>query len=63
MFTRRQALMGAAAAAMLAAMPPLSAAATEAEIANLPLDVALDLDIYPGDADRIAHDAVYGKAA
>lgn len=36
---------------------------TRDEIANLPLDVALDLDIYPGDADRIAHDAVYGKAA
>ncbi|HOZ34006.1 MAG TPA: hypothetical protein PLM52_14100 [Tabrizicola sp.] len=36
---------------------------TRDEIANLPLDVALDLGIYPGDADRIAHDAVYGKAA
>jgi hypothetical protein len=36
---------------------------TRDEIANLPLDVALDLNIYPGDADRIARDAVYGKAA
>lgn len=33
---------------------------TRNEIANLPLDVALDLDIYPGDADRIARQAVYG---
>ena len=36
---------------------------TRDEIANLPLDMALDLDIYPGDADRIAREAVYGKAA
>lgn len=36
---------------------------TRAEIANLPLDIALDLDIYPGDADRIARKAVYGTAA
>ena len=36
MFTRRQALMGAAAAAMLAGMPPMTAAASEAEIAALP---------------------------
>jgi hypothetical protein len=36
---------------------------TRAEIANLPLDVALDLDLHPGDAHRIARDAVYGKAA
>jgi hypothetical protein len=36
---------------------------TRDEIAKLPLDVALDLDIYPGDAERIAYDAVYGKAA
>lgn len=36
---------------------------TRAEIANLPLDVALDLDIFPGDADSIARRAVYGKAA
>ena len=33
---------------------------TRREIARLPLDVALDLDIYPGDADRIARQAVYG---
>ena len=36
---------------------------TRDEIANLPLDVALDLDIFPEDADRIARQAVYGKAA
>ncbi|MDO8884910.1 MAG: hypothetical protein U0934_20420 [Pseudotabrizicola sp.] len=36
---------------------------TRDEIANLPLDVALDLDLYPGDADRIARHAVYGQAA
>ncbi len=36
---------------------------TRDEIANLPLDVALDLDLYPGDADRIARAAVYGAAA
>jgi hypothetical protein len=36
---------------------------TRDEIANLPLDVALDVGIYPGDADRIAREAVYGKAA
>jgi uncharacterized protein YjiS (DUF1127 family) len=36
---------------------------TRDEIANLPLDVALDLGIYPGDAERIAREAVYGKAA
>ncbi len=36
---------------------------TRDEIANLPLDMALDLGIYRGDAHRIAHDAVYGKAA
>ncbi|MFZ5709114.1 MAG: hypothetical protein ACOY4T_05420 [Pseudomonadota bacterium] len=28
---------------------------------RLPLDVALDLDIVPGDARRIARQAVYGK--
>ncbi|NJS38312.1 MAG: hypothetical protein HC783_04060 [Rhodobacteraceae bacterium] len=37
--------------------------ATRDEIANLPLDVALDVGIYPGDADRIAREAVYGRAA
>jgi uncharacterized protein YjiS (DUF1127 family) len=30
------------------------------EIANMPLDVALDLDIYRGDADKIARRAVWG---
>ena len=30
------------------------------EIKALPLNVALDLDIYPGDAERIASRAVYG---
>ncbi|WP_203232327.1 hypothetical protein [Gemmobacter caeruleus] len=34
---------------------------TRDEIARLPLDVALDLNIYPGDAHRIAHEAVYGR--
>jgi hypothetical protein len=33
---------------------------TRDEIARMPIDIALDLDIYPGDADRIAHRAVYG---
>ena len=33
---------------------------TRNEIARMPLDIALDLDIYPGDAARIAHEAVYG---
>jgi nitrite reductase (NO-forming) len=36
MFTRRQALMGVAATAMLSAMPALTAAAKEAEVTNLP---------------------------
>jgi uncharacterized protein YjiS (DUF1127 family) len=36
---------------------------TRDEIANMPLDVALDLGIYRGDAERIAHEAVYGNAA
>lgn len=34
---------------------------TRDEIARMPLDVALDLDIYPGDAARIAREAVYGR--
>jgi hypothetical protein len=34
---------------------------TRDEIAHMPLDVALDLDIYPGDAAKIAHKAVYGR--
>ena len=33
---------------------------TRAEIARLPMDVALDLDLRPRDADRIARRAVYG---
>ena len=33
---------------------------TRDEIARMPLDVALDLNIYPGDADRIARAAVWG---
>ena len=31
------------------------------EIRSLPLDVALDLNIYPGDAEKIAYDAIYGR--
>ena len=31
------------------------------ELQSLPLDVALDLDIYRGDAEKIAAQAVYGK--
>lgn len=34
---------------------------TRRELENLPLDVALDLNIYHGDADRIARSAVYGR--
>ena len=34
---------------------------TRDEIARLPLDVALDLGLYPGDADHIARRAVYGQ--
>ena len=33
---------------------------TKRELESLPLDVALDLDIHPGDASRIARKAVYG---
>lgn len=33
---------------------------TRREIASMPLDVALDLNIYPGDASKIAYKAVYG---
>jgi len=33
---------------------------TRDEIARMPLAIALDLDIYPGDAERIARKAVYG---
>ncbi len=35
-------------------------ARTVRELRALPLDVALDLDIYPGDAERLARRAVYG---
>ena len=31
------------------------------ELKTMPLDVALDLDIYPGDAEKIAAEAVYGR--
>ncbi len=34
---------------------------TKFEIETMPLDVALDLDIHPGDAERIARQAVYGS--
>jgi len=33
---------------------------TVAELKAIPLDTALDLDLYPGDAEKIAHRAVYG---
>ncbi len=35
---------------------------TRDEIARMPLDVALDLGIFRGDADRIAFEAIYGRA-
>ena len=38
-------------------------ARTVAELRAMPLDVALDLDIHRDDAERIAAEAVYGKAA
>jgi uncharacterized protein YjiS (DUF1127 family) len=34
---------------------------TRDEIARMPRDVAIDLGIFPEDADRIAWAAVYGK--
>ncbi|MEL6915097.1 MAG: hypothetical protein AAFP13_11400 [Pseudomonadota bacterium] len=34
---------------------------TVAELKALPIDVALDLDLYQGDAERIAARAVYGR--
>ena len=34
---------------------------TVRELRRLPLDTALDVDIYPGDAKKIARQAVYGK--
>jgi len=36
---------------------------TVAALSDLPVDTALDLDIYKGDVRQIAHDAVYGPAA
>ena len=35
-------------------------ARTRNEIERLPLTIALDLGIYPGDADKIARKAVWG---
>jgi uncharacterized protein YjiS (DUF1127 family) len=35
-------------------------ARTVAELKALPVDIALDLDIYRGDAEKIARRAVYG---
>ncbi|WP_300585656.1 hypothetical protein [Marivita sp.] len=34
---------------------------TVREIRSMPLDVALDLNIYPGDAEKIAAKAIYGR--
>lgn len=34
---------------------------TVRSLRSMPLDVALDLDLYPGDAKRIASQAVYGQ--
>lgn len=34
---------------------------TKSELESMPLDVALDLDIYRGDAAKIARAAVYGR--
>ena len=33
---------------------------TVRELRNLPQDIAVDLGICPGDAEKIAHRAVYG---
>lgn len=33
---------------------------TVAALRAMPLDVALDLDLFPGDAEKIARRAVYG---
>ena len=30
------------------------------ELRSMSVDTALDLDIYPGDVEKIAHQAVYG---
>jgi hypothetical protein len=34
---------------------------TRTKIARMPLDVALDPGIYPGDADELARKSVWGK--
>jgi len=34
---------------------------TVRELRSMPLDVALDLGIYRGDAEKIAHEAIYGR--
>ena len=34
---------------------------TVVALESLPLDVALDLDIYPREAEKIARQAVYGR--
>ena len=36
---------------------------TRDEIARLPRDIAIDTGLFAADADQIAYDAVYGKAA
>ena len=36
-------------------------ARTVAELRAMPLDVAIDLDIYPPDAEKLAAQAVYGR--
>ena len=36
---------------------------TVEELRKMPQDIALDLDIYPGDAERIAYETVYGPRA
>lgn len=33
---------------------------TRNEIRDMPLEIALDLNIYPGDADALAREAIYG---
>lgn len=34
---------------------------TVKELRRMPLDVALDLNIHPGDAEKIAKKSVYGR--
>lgn len=34
---------------------------TVAELRMMPLPVAIDLDLYPGDAEKLARRAVYGQ--